>query len=46
VLKAGTDITKLKGFVIGKQLGEWKIEKQGKCKILNAMDVLWNDNIV
>jgi hypothetical protein len=46
VVKAGTDINKLKGFVIGKQLGEWKIEKQGKCKILNAMDVLWNDNIV
>ena len=46
VVKAGTDITKLKGFVIGRNIGEWKVEKQGKCKILNAMDVLWNEKIV
>ncbi len=45
VLRSGVEISKIKGFVIGKGIGEWKVEDQGKCKILNGMDCKFNDKI-
>ncbi len=45
VLRSGVEISKIKGFVIGKGIGERKIEEQGKCKILNGMDCKFNDKI-
>jgi hypothetical protein len=53
IVKAGTDVTKVKGFAIGSGIGEWKVETkkdkdgnevrcEGKCEIISSMEVYWH----
>jgi hypothetical protein len=53
IVKAGTDVNKIKGFFIGEGIGEWKVETkkdkdgndvrcEGKCEIISSMEVYWH----